>query len=447
MGSAANGRKRRREASTNPDKSSGITGLSRTPSRSPSVAVTEPPESPGAYLRNVMRSEEESHDKLVQDGCPPWYPISDIARVIDEPATYDDRIWVWQDDRRDSIIFAKQMAAWNTFRGWQNDRRLDKSPAEIMADVERNTMKRLQKRRVSLESRCIHIDELPRSQEPLSTWVEYLDYLSCLSDAARSGVGPLRSRYETRCKQLRDSGLLRPEVTEEDLLAERGAVARALSGASADMSVTTNAGALEAFHDENSDPVTRKERDRLISNFFVSHDNLHDAERKLRRYNTMWDWALEQLPNIRKQASKTNSRTLKSCPPPKQRRGRRKLDDEVVESNNVNDNTFTTDTGQPPPKRSPRISTLHSVTASKEQNEENEKNNAGQAKARAVESRHSTKTMNMTTAKRRRKGAVARKQKGHAPASTISTQSIAARPLRRSARIAAINARKNDVGR
>ena len=73
---------------------------------------------------SFYRQEEKiHHDELVSDGGRPWYPISLIKDVSENPRKYYEMLWVWSPKIGDWDVFKQQLWRWQDFRCWQRDHR------------------------------------------------------------------------------------------------------------------------------------------------------------------------------------------------------------------------------------------------------------------------------------------------------------------------------------
>ncbi|CVL09348.1 uncharacterized protein FMAN_15506 [Fusarium mangiferae] len=182
------------------------------------------------------RRETEAYHELISDGGRPLYSISLIQEVYRDPDSYAEILRPWQEHLAPvspSGIFQKQLQRWRDFRNWQNDNRgredddggfsayverrkyiiqrdyLPDFCAKLLAEIEADTSclksqwediqwERERQRHHCRERGCrgfrdyteavkrrlarhdftlsFELDEDPKKQDKLTTWIEYLNY-------------------------------------------------------------------------------------------------------------------------------------------------------------------------------------------------------------------------------------------------------------------------------
>ncbi|KAI1073381.1 hypothetical protein F5B20DRAFT_587319 [Whalleya microplaca] len=219
--------------------------------------------------------ETVAYHELINDGGRPLYPIDLIQDVYRDPDNYAEILRPWQENITPvspSGIFQNQLQRWQDFRKWQNDHRgrddddggytayverekyeiqlscLPKSAAKRLAQIEadppclksdwdRKQFLRRRQRRLYREHGCrgfrdyaeavkrrlarhgftqpFELDEDPKKQDKLTTWIEYLNYEYWWLDKYASDIERLEPDHDKRWQELVDMGILRPHETKE----------------------------------------------------------------------------------------------------------------------------------------------------------------------------------------------------------------------------------------
>ncbi|RMJ03711.1 hypothetical protein CDV36_014761 [Fusarium kuroshium] len=219
--------------------------------------------------------ETEAYYELINAGGRPLYPIDLVQDIFRDPGNYAELLWPWQvniSPVSPSGIFQKQLQRWQDFRKWQNDNRdredddgdflayieqekrrikihclprsRDKQLAEIEADPsclksswEDRQWERERQRRHCRERGCrgfhdyteavkrrlvrhgltqpFELDEDPKNQDKLTTWIEYLNYEYWWLDKYTSDIERLEPEHDKLWQELVDKKILRPHETKE----------------------------------------------------------------------------------------------------------------------------------------------------------------------------------------------------------------------------------------
>ncbi|KAK7403871.1 hypothetical protein QQX98_010375 [Neonectria punicea] len=245
-----------------PDKSFSLRPETRT-TRSPT-----PPFDPTI-------GETEDYYELVHEGGRPLYPVDLIQDMFRDPDNYAETLRPWQvniSPVSPSGIFQKQLQRWQDFRKWQNDNRgredndggfpayiewrkhiiqqhmRSKSAAKRLAEIEadpsclksgwdRRQWERERQRCHCRERGCqgfrdyteavkrrlarhgftqpFKLDEDPKNQDKLTTWIEYLNYEYWWLDKYTSDIERLEPEHDKLWQELIDKKTLRPHETKE----------------------------------------------------------------------------------------------------------------------------------------------------------------------------------------------------------------------------------------
>ncbi|KAG5748613.1 hypothetical protein H9Q70_008726 [Fusarium xylarioides] len=221
------------------------------------------------------RLETEAYHELVNDGGCPLYPIDLIQDVYGDPNNYAEILRPWQETLtqiRAEGIFQRQLQRWQNFRKWQNDNRgreddnggfpayverqkrrinnhtLPSSRAKRLAEIEADPLclksgwdmqksLRERQRRLYREHGCqgfrdyaeavkrrlarhdftqpFELNEDPRKQDKLTTWIEYLNYEYWWLNKHSSDIERLEPEHDKLWQELVDDKILRPHETKE----------------------------------------------------------------------------------------------------------------------------------------------------------------------------------------------------------------------------------------
>ncbi|KPM39122.1 hypothetical protein AK830_g7449 [Neonectria ditissima] len=224
---------------------------------------------------DLTMCETEDYHELVNEGGRPLYPVDLIQDIFQDPDNYAELLWPWQVNISPVSplgIFQKQLQRWQDFRKWQNDNRgredddggflayieqekrrikihclprsRDKQLAEIEADPSClksgwNVQQSLRERQRCLyrERGCrrfrdyaeavkrrlarhgftepVELDEDPKKQDKLTTWIEYLNYEYWWLDKYTSDIERLEPEHDKLWQELVDKKTLRLHETKE----------------------------------------------------------------------------------------------------------------------------------------------------------------------------------------------------------------------------------------
>ncbi|KAB5513039.1 hypothetical protein GE09DRAFT_1047315 [Coniochaeta sp. 2T2.1] len=235
------------------------------------------------------KCETCAYDDLLDEGGLPVYPIDLLEEVSADPEQYRDRLRPWQEYPDTSElywndVFQKQLKRWRDFRAWQVDNRgLQDDEREYHEFLERRKLDEerrgldwlkiypgateseyyedrksewdeLQvrryndwfwlredhgrgefpgyveevKRRLAKHgfTRTFQLDEDPKRQDKLTTWIEYINYEYSWYDRYARLFKRLQPKYDAAWQKLVDSGVLRPGETDEFLRTDESSLGR-----------------------------------------------------------------------------------------------------------------------------------------------------------------------------------------------------------------------------
>ncbi len=248
---------------------------------------------PAPGLETYRADETAYHDELVNDGGRPAYPISLLKDVSTKPTKYSDMVSIWHTDKGDWRVFRTQLKRWKNFRVWQKDNRnINEDDAEWEAHVEFQQRflgwhhvanrahwqgKRDARRDRVREPEAIdlltyveavktrlayhgftvppqfQLDQDPKRQDTVTTWIEYLCFSYWWVDSQRSHVRDHKPKYDYYWTKLKESGLLRPSEAEDYVWAFIHAQARQLELDAVRRQVESAAAALEQLKGDKSE--------------------------------------------------------------------------------------------------------------------------------------------------------------------------------------------------
>lgn len=233
-----------------------------------------PPYSEEDELQDQVEDETEAYNELVSDGGRPLYMISLIGPVSRNPEERRNILWPFWDYPRDSqaswFVFQRQLKRWQAFRKWQIDNRgLEDDDGGFPAFVE--MMKRLyakdestgelaqleadpswlktawleerrgrrSQRRWQRERGCngfsdyvdavkrrlvrhgftqpFHLQEDPKLQDKLATWIEYLCFEYWWLDRHTDSIERLEPDHDRRWQELVDKKIPKPYETKNSI--------------------------------------------------------------------------------------------------------------------------------------------------------------------------------------------------------------------------------------
>ncbi|KAK1242501.1 hypothetical protein MKX08_005313 [Trichoderma sp. CBMAI-0020] len=218
--------------------------FSPTRSRRPRCTPTSPTPPIDLTIR-----ETEDYFELINEGGRPLYAVGLIRDMFRDPDNYAETLRPWQvniSPVSPSGIFQKQLQRWRDFRKWQNDNRShedddggfpayvewnkhiiqrDKKPkwaAKCLAEIEADPSwfcdyVEAVKRRLARHgfTRPLELDEDPKKQDKLTTWIEYLNYEYWWLDKHTSDMERLEPEHDKLWQEFVDKKILRPHETKE----------------------------------------------------------------------------------------------------------------------------------------------------------------------------------------------------------------------------------------
>lgn len=352
----------------------------RPSSWSPTPGNVPTPKDEESYHQELMREESEAYDYLVADGGRPWYPIHLLDHVSRHPENYRDmlRFWCSGDDW---LVYTMQWERWQKFRKWQRDNRgsldvqaeferekveltvaslkysgkdLSKDTEEQWAQLfERVRNRRGWEHRYTVEgdviskrgearfpayvkamrarlerhglSRPVRLDRDHQKQDPLTTWIEYLNYEYWVHDRFADKAAKLQPRYETTLRDLMDADVLLPGETPDSVCdlhhgfiiqREKRVADEAVDAAEAAVAVakkdldTRDHAARRPRQEaelarvranlkkavEAADAV--KKRSELIFAFGSVYNPFSQSRREAEKHEILLEWILDQVPLI-----------------------------------------------------------------------------------------------------------------------------------------------------
>lgn len=176
-------------------------------------------------------------------------------------------------------------------------------------------------------TRTFQLEEDPKQQDKLTTWIEYLNYEYSWYDKCSRDIKRLQPQYDKAWQKLVHSGVLRPSETDKYLRTTESAFRResereqakkavesAKSAANTVLTSTQNEPqrssltksmrvrmmrkAHSRLNKVKESPRAIARRDDLITNFIRGTWDYKTAERNVKRQRIRLQWILEQVPRI-----------------------------------------------------------------------------------------------------------------------------------------------------
>ncbi|KAJ4286017.1 hypothetical protein N0V88_008132 [Collariella sp. IMI 366227] len=268
--------------------------------------------------RYLEENKREYHGELVEDGGRPWYPIHLLEEVSRHPDKHREMLRYWQGgmmaDPDQWTVFGGQLLRWRQFRAWQTRRR-EEFEGRI-AEYTRWARRFLQNRHSYLTPIEFAFEEDPKRQDQLTTWIEYLAY-ECNFCTKRFEWHRRRQRwYNAQWERLVDSGVLRPQETEEFICNPDSSFQRTSERIHAEKAVESarlgtpsvphhshRAQQRSAVAQSKLDSFVQsfesiKRRNDIISEFLQTTRSYREAKRNEERHGILLQWVKVQVSMI-----------------------------------------------------------------------------------------------------------------------------------------------------
>ncbi|KAL5331131.1 hypothetical protein ACEPPN_000660 [Leptodophora sp. 'Broadleaf-Isolate-01'] len=271
------------------------------------------------YYRYDLEKQTECYNTLVTAGGRPSHPVS-LGRDIEEnPGEYREILSYWQSRENEWKVFESQWRRWREFRRWQQIKREEGRFSKYVEGVKGDLAKHG-------FTRSFQLDEDPKRQDKLTTWIEYLDYEYYWYDKKMSFVKRHQPRYNEVWKKLVDSKVLSPSETEEFIWNIDSSFQHASEEDRAERSVKSAKSAVISAQKAITDPrrsiFSRREprqrleaaqhrpdtavkslesikrRNDVVSAFLKKTQNYRIAKEDAERRSILLRWVLEQVPLI-----------------------------------------------------------------------------------------------------------------------------------------------------
>jgi hypothetical protein len=368
------------------------------------------PTPPPPTKEEVREEQRQEYNALLRIGGRPWFPFDLLEEASEDPEEYREMLAFWRIDVNgfDDIgqVFSKQLGRWLDFRDWQRYVRGipvdDGFPefAEMMKPLVANDIwlaRTLSGRELDEEikrlweggrtvrgwklhgarvvggfpahietvrcrlarhkfTRTFQLDENPKRQDKLTTWIEYLNFEYWWYDRYASSVKRQQPLYDEAWKKLVDSKVLRPHETEQYVLsdawgfqqeAEQGRaykdVKSAEEAAKAVLASTQTepqrssftksqrfrmlAEAQSRLDTARDSHKSIKQRGDLIGDFREGTKNYRRAKKDAERHNILLRWILEQVPLVEAELKESEEARRSSAARGTKRRCRRDQDE------------------------------------------------------------------------------------------------------------------------
>ncbi|KAI0976493.1 hypothetical protein F4678DRAFT_417362 [Xylaria arbuscula] len=329
---------------------------SRSPSPqplSPSSSATKSPEPP-------QLAQTTFYHKLVLEGGRPLYPIHLLDDISKTPEAYRDLLQPWQDrpDREEPKwnIFWHQWMSWKAFRQWQRNNRgpgYPHNPVEFTAYDTfvghfRTGSTTYEK---GLEQALAHygftqpcqVDQDPKRQDKLTTWIEYLAYMCCVTDKCIRKFSREEPMLDEAWNMLSEANVIEASDTMEWIRDDKSAFQRQDEVDQAWQEMKSAEAALLSLQepedyrrDSSHGSLAPKSeiqvaRSRLetaresvafmtrrtqhMTKFFTASSDYFQAERNVQCFQSRLQWVADQIPLIKAELEESlhNSRPNGTC--------------------------------------------------------------------------------------------------------------------------------------
>ncbi|KAK3333490.1 hypothetical protein B0T19DRAFT_127539 [Cercophora scortea] len=324
--------------------------------------------------------ERDRYHELVLAGGRPLYEIELIDEVSKDPETYREmlRPWVRYPDAEKPWweVFARQSDHWDDFRRWQVLNRNEGRPRYVVVNYRYFSCDHAYNnfvwyfRRESPDyteaakkllaeygfTRPFQLQDDPKQQDKLTTWIEYLGYAYAVHHRCTRFVEKLRPDYDKAWKTLVDLKVLRPSDTDEYVCdlgfsaqcdCERERAEKAVGAAEAALVLVQETG-----DDPRGSPHTPtrlqiarsrldaakqslnsiKRRNEFVTDFKVAARDYLNAKHDTDRHSAKMRWILEQVPVVEAEWKEESGAAEESSQTPRgtKRRLTDDRDDEVT---------------------------------------------------------------------------------------------------------------------
>ncbi|KAJ6436650.1 protein kinase [Purpureocillium lavendulum] len=343
-----------------------------------------PPYSQEDERRDQIDDETEAYNDLVTDGGRPIYRISLIEQVSRNPEEYREILWPFWGYSRDTqvswLVFRRQLKRWQEFRKWQIDNRdlqdedagfpafvemmkriykkdkYDEGVAQLETDpswlksvwLDKQRTRRWQrrwqrergcngfsdyvdavKRRLARHgfTRPFELQEDPKLQDKLTTWIEYLCFEFWWLDRYTDSVERLKPDHDRRWQELVDKKIPKPNESKDFIRTTPSSMQRQKEDDQAwEAKMAAEAEAKRVYFLTQKDPrrlnipeekrkrmllaatknivaakrlyESTKQRNDLVTNFIRATFGYVDARRDAEGQAALAQWALEQVPLV-----------------------------------------------------------------------------------------------------------------------------------------------------
>ena len=337
----------------------------------------------------ALARERVNYDLLVTAGCLPWYPLDQMEDVVIHPEKHMDILSPWTTREGDGVVYYKQLCQWKAFRNQQKVLR----EQFALSTYQEHCETLLQDQNVTQKFK---LSEQADEQSPWTTWMEYLADLSWTLSKDEEDVEYWLNVQTHDLAKLRNNGVFLAGTAEEDLQAQE-----------------------KHIDDTVKDSHMRMIKKVLLCGYRSTLYSLDIAKSRVPRSLGKFEGSLKQLSQLEEDESGvTDPGPLETSGP--RRPKRRRTTNTAVEA-----------TSKPPPKRQRPMPKR--APAAKRGEQETSKSSAQSTPRANAPKRRAPVKKGPPKPKTIKKGRARKSETGEA-----------AVPLRRSARIAAIVARKQN---
>jgi hypothetical protein len=386
--------------------------LKAAASTGPSTRTSDSPSTNAGIEEERVDSvidEKAAYQNLIANGGRPWYPLHLLEQVSQTPEAHRDLFRFWSFDGLPDywLVFSRQWERWMKFLKWQEDNRglldvqadFEREKAAVLswsarhggtqpsADAEDNWTamltsiknERERQHRYSVEDglarkkdeerfpayvfamrarlgrhgfeRAVQLEQDPKDQDTLTTWIEYLNYEYWVRDRFAKKAAHLQAQHDQLLDDLMKANVLLPNETPKSITKfhhgfqldrETRLANQAVKAAESAVSAAEEAvgGAKHDVHHQDQETTltqaktslekavkaakAAEKRTELISNYVKVHDPYFEAKGSAENHEIMLRWVLDQIRLIESEMAE-----VRTEPSPSQKRVRG-TDEEAV---------------------------------------------------------------------------------------------------------------------
>jgi hypothetical protein len=298
------------------------------------IAADRPPTSPSEASSNTSIGttisvddvdffERPAREGLIQAGGRPAYPIHLMEDIVNNPEAHLDIVMPWarpapRGAMIEKCVALRQLGDWKCFRVWQTATRHNGSTIDEHSGLRKHFDRRsafnyflraFQPRSTTYTAAAKKLLELydftrpfqfhedPKQQDKLTTWIEYICYISAMHYHFSELVKYKQKMCDEVWKILADSDLMKPDETRESILTTDVAWTRHQELKQASEAVRSAESVLVSV--EKAQDSTTNSRDELTAKITIDQARANlDSAKQLEASLKRWQDLLRQYFGI-----------------------------------------------------------------------------------------------------------------------------------------------------